>query len=82
MNLDTTSDPINAAFSGAPARQRASVLQTSPGPLARIVEAVLAWNARSLQRLELAEMTDRELLDAGITRAQADAEAAKPFWRA
>jgi uncharacterized protein YjiS (DUF1127 family) len=38
-------------------------------------------SARSRQRQALAQLDDRALKDVGITREQADAEAAKPFWK-
>ncbi|MDA0785193.1 MAG: DUF1127 domain-containing protein [Proteobacteria bacterium] len=37
---------------------------------------------RSHQRRGLAALDDRQLRDIGCSRAQARAEAAKPFWRA
>jgi len=39
------------------------------------------WFDRACQRETLAELTDHQLRDIGLTRSQADAEAAKPFWR-
>lgn len=36
---------------------------------------------RAAQRRELAALDDRLLRDIGVTRAQARAEASKPFWR-
>ena len=45
----------------------------------------LAWIALSLdrrrQRQQLAELTDAALIDIGVTRADAAAEARKPFWK-
>jgi uncharacterized protein YjiS (DUF1127 family) len=45
----------------------------------------IAWVARSLdrrrQRQRLAELTDSALIDIGVTRADAAAEARKPFWK-
>ncbi len=37
---------------------------------------------RSVQRRQLIEMEDSQLLDMGISRAEAEREARKPFWRA
>jgi len=42
---------------------------------------VEGWLQRSRQRRALAELDDRQLRDIGVTRAQALAEAARPFWR-
>jgi uncharacterized protein YjiS (DUF1127 family) len=39
------------------------------------------WFARAGQRRQLAEFDDQRLQDIGITRADAEAEVAKPFWR-
>ena len=38
-------------------------------------------SARSRQRQALAELDDHFLKDIGVTRQQAIAEAAKPFWK-
>jgi uncharacterized protein YjiS (DUF1127 family) len=41
-----------------------------------------AWcSARSRQREALSKLDDHLLEDIGVTRKQADAEAAKPFWK-
>jgi uncharacterized protein YjiS (DUF1127 family) len=39
------------------------------------------WFSRASQRRILAEFDDQRLQDIGITRADAEAEIAKPFWR-
>jgi uncharacterized protein YjiS (DUF1127 family) len=36
---------------------------------------------RTRQRRELMMLTDRDLIDIGITRLDADAETSKPFWQ-
>jgi uncharacterized protein YjiS (DUF1127 family) len=36
---------------------------------------------RSRQRQALSQLDDNALKDIGVTRRQADAEAAKPFWK-
>ena len=38
-------------------------------------------SARSRQRQALAQLDHNALKDIGVTRRQADAEAAKPFWK-
>jgi len=47
---------------------------------------ILAWALqcaeRSAQRRALAQLTDWQLRDIGISRTEADAEAGKWFWRA
>jgi uncharacterized protein YjiS (DUF1127 family) len=38
------------------------------------------WLQRSHSRRELANLTERDLRDIGISRSEAEAEANKPFW--
>lgn len=40
-----------------------------------------AWQQRARQRRQLAGLDDWQLEDIGISRAEAQREAAKPFWR-
>lgn len=55
----------------------------APGArLARIVDAVLAWQQREFDRAAMASMSDHQLRDVGLTRAEVLRECAKPFWRA
>lgn len=41
---------------------------------------VMAYETRRLSRLALSELTDEQLDDIGVTRAEARSEAARPFW--
>jgi uncharacterized protein YjiS (DUF1127 family) len=47
----------------------------------RVAEGALIWLERARQRRQLAELSDHMLRDIGLTRADAWAEAEKPFWR-
>jgi uncharacterized protein YjiS (DUF1127 family) len=47
----------------------------------RIAEVGLTWFDRARQRRRLSELSDHMLRDIGLTRADAWAEADKPFWR-
>lgn len=49
--------------------------------LRAIVAALIRFSARSRQRQHLSSLDDRALRDIGITRLDALAEAAKPFWK-
>jgi uncharacterized protein YjiS (DUF1127 family) len=44
-------------------------------------ETMCEWQRRYEMRARMARMDDRMLDDVGLTRAQVDAEAAKPFWK-
>ncbi|MBI3513458.1 MAG: DUF1127 domain-containing protein [Proteobacteria bacterium] len=63
---------------GAPARH----VEAFGSLLHRVAVAAATWQRRSRERSRLAALTDRELRDIGITRADAAAVAHKPFWRA
>ncbi len=45
------------------------------------IEVIKFWQRRSQERRQLVELEDRFLEDMGISRSQAFAEAAKPFWQ-
>ncbi len=44
-------------------------------------ETLFTWQERASQRKLLASLEDRMLKDVGISRADAEREASKPFWR-
>jgi len=45
-------------------------------------DTFLDWQERHRQRRALSKLDDRMLRDIGISRADADSEYRKPFWRA
>lgn len=51
------------------------------GPGRQLPALLRAWYQRAHQRRQLAQLDDRALEDIGVSRAQAEAEAAKPFWQ-
>lgn len=58
------------------------VLQLGPRTkLLKIYGILTTWFARWKQRRALARLDGRLLEDIGVTREQANREAAKPFWR-
>jgi uncharacterized protein YjiS (DUF1127 family) len=59
---------------GTAARSNQSTLQ-------HLVFLIGFWIERSRQRRELAALRDYELRDIGLTRADAEREYGKPFWR-
>ena len=52
------------------------------GFLAQLGEILQIWGERSRQRRELAQWTDRDLHDVGLSWSDIASEAEKPFWRA
>jgi uncharacterized protein YjiS (DUF1127 family) len=52
------------------------------GFFAQLGETLHVWNERRRQRLELAQWTERDLHDVGLSRSDIVHEAEKPFWRA
>jgi len=49
--------------------------------LTSAANTVFVWQERAEQRYRLAALDDHILQDVGLSRADAAAEAAKPFWR-
>jgi uncharacterized protein YjiS (DUF1127 family) len=52
------------------------------GLLTQLGEPLQVWRRRYQSRRELAEWSDRELRDIGISWSDVAYEAEKPFWRA
>jgi uncharacterized protein YjiS (DUF1127 family) len=52
------------------------------GLFTQISEKLHVWRERRRQRRELAQWTDRELHDVGLSWSDVAEEAEKPFWRA
>ena len=49
--------------------------------IVRLFELLIAWQERERQRHHLRELDDHLLRDMGISRADVEYEASKPFWR-
>ena len=58
--------------------------QPSPSTKRRhgIAETLRVWRYRIRERDGMAALTERDLRDARLSRADVQAEIAKPFWRA
>lgn len=83
---------MDATYDGRSSRS------TSPGPLAvprrrhaggvwrrgggTLIDVLLTWQGRVMMRADFLALDEHLLADAGLTRHQAQSEAAKPFWRA
>ena len=48
----------------------------------RVWSMLVTWQTRASQRAHLSELPDHLLRDMAMTRAEANAEAGKPFWKA
>lgn len=51
------------------------------GLLARIVDAVAAWQQRARDRRTLNELSEHQRRDIGLSREQIESEVSKPSWR-
>jgi uncharacterized protein YjiS (DUF1127 family) len=52
------------------------------GLFTQLNETIHIWRDRIRQRRELAQWTERDLHDVGLSRSDIAHEAEKPFWRA
>jgi uncharacterized protein YjiS (DUF1127 family) len=53
-----------------------------PGVLGQLSEILHTWRKRYRTRQELAQWTDRDLHDVGLSKGDIVFETEKPFWRA
>jgi uncharacterized protein YjiS (DUF1127 family) len=67
------------AHAGKP--PRASTRQPATRIATRMLARLGQWRRRSRDRAQLARLDDRMLADIGISRAEAEFLANKPFWR-
>jgi len=52
------------------------------GLLAKLSETIQVWRQRQRERQLLAQLSDRDLHDVGLSWSDIALEAKKPFWRA
>jgi len=82
--LTALASPGHAALTGKPLYENVSPLgfrTRNGGPLAVMWRVVSRWMERSRQRHHLRGLSDALLCDIGLTRADVDREALKPFWQ-
>lgn len=53
-----------------------------PGLLSQLSDTLHVWRQRYQARQELAQWTERDLHDVGLSSSDVAFEAEKPFWRA
>lgn len=56
--------------------------RAATSPLSGIIGTLRLWRRRSIERAMLAQMTQRDIADLGVTEADVLYEMDKPFWRA
>ena len=52
------------------------------GLFAKLSETLHVWRQRQIDRRQLAQLSDRDLHDVGLSWSDVALEAEKPFWRA
>lgn len=61
---------------------KSMIIHHEPGVFAQLSETIHVWRDRQRQRRELAQWSDRDLHDVGLSWSDIVHEAEKPFWRA
>ena len=62
--------------------QQSMINNHGPGVLSQLADTFHIWRQRYQARHELAQWSDRELHDIGLSSGDAIYEASKPFWQA
>lgn len=62
-------------------RPRRQPRRIPAGLLPRMLDVLLAWQERARERRHLLSLSDHALKDVGLTRADLEGEAARPFWQ-
>ena len=73
--------PQIAHGAAAAARPWTRFVHAVDGKLGSLADTLLTWQARHKDRMHLMSLDDRLLRDIGISNADVDREASKPFWR-
>jgi uncharacterized protein YjiS (DUF1127 family) len=61
--------------------RRDAIANAIPSLRKKFVETLREWRRRSRSRSDLMTLSARDLRDMRFTRAEAEEEASKPFWR-
>jgi uncharacterized protein YjiS (DUF1127 family) len=75
--LSDTFRTSHATLAGGAARSRPWLASR----IGRAVDLVLSWHERARQRRHLRSLDNYMLRDIGLSRADVEGEAGKPFWR-
>lgn len=71
----------NPALSSVEAAKQTAGRVTVWTLAARVVITLLDWQRRAMDRTRLRQMDDHMLRDIGLSRADIEGEASKPFWK-
>ena len=85
MNKYPSITPELAVFATAGATIGPSISTSRPyrlSPWSQVTRHIAEWRIRARSRNELMTLSDRILLDIGVSRFDAECEASKPFWMA
>jgi uncharacterized protein YjiS (DUF1127 family) len=75
--LSPSTQTSHATLAGLAARSRPWLAQRVGG----VFDLLLTWHERARQRRHLRSLDDHMLRDIGLSRADVEGEAEKPFWR-
>jgi len=71
-----------AIITKSEASSKASLWHTSGGAIRQTASRFRLWTRRALFRRPLSSLSERELKDIGVSRANAPTEGNQAFWRA
>ena len=75
------SQSTNTVFTRTSHRPAGGLLQAVSRAVVSAADTVATWQERRRQRRALESLPDHLLSDIGVSRADVDYEADKPFWR-
>ncbi len=81
MNQICANESLSRPRSTQPAPAWTRFVQAVDKGLGTVADTLLVWQRRHKDRLHLMSLDDRLLRDIGISYADVDREASKPFWR-
>jgi uncharacterized protein YjiS (DUF1127 family) len=81
MSQIVTNQSYSGRGSSRPTRSWSRFVQAVDEGLDSVVGTLLTWQRRHKDRMHLMSLDDRLLRDIGISPADVDHEASKPFWR-
>ena len=82
MSAVNTGLPLSATAVSGGVSQRGFGIPTVRVLLIGLVDLLIAWQERAIQRHRLGGLDERGLKDVALSRADIAPEVAKPFWRA